>query len=249
MARDRNRRVCARPYCAIPAVEDSLDPTCPAPALAPVGLALLDVIEGGGDPLGVIERSITATSANGGHPVDLANLRSAQAVAAVTLGQCYLGAADPERALPYYRHSIDLTEAGASDVIYADALRSAARCAAETGDWSSCARYTRATLTYADHTGDLRSVYGGYIEAVAVLSDAGRHTAVVALESYCHAVSVDTITVGQSTRARSDAVARAAVALSPDEFEAAQKQGAAMSGEEAFELATSELDALTELED
>jgi hypothetical protein len=70
----------------------------------------------------------------------------AQAVAASTLGQVYLVGGDAERALGYLEESIELTQNGASDVMYATALRCASRAATQLSQWPRSARYTHAMV-------------------------------------------------------------------------------------------------------
>ncbi len=169
---------------------------------------------------------------------------TAVAVSTSTLGQVYLAAGDRERALEYFAQSIELKEAGASDVIYAETLRAAGRTAAETGDWPLSARFATAMLNHSDHSGDRRALYGGFAEAVVLMAHADRFAPAVALDAHCEATGLTLLIIGDVVQARHDALERAAASLTGDEFEAAKRSGSAFTYDGALALAISELDAL-----
>ena len=260
------------------AIADAFEPDAPAPALAPVALALLDVVEGATSPIPMLQQTIATLESAGGHPVDLANLHAAVAsfalfdpdhsalcepvgirslelaeqsgsmtalaVSTSTLGQVYLAAGDRQRALGFFTRSIDLKEAGASDVIYAESLRAAGRAAAEIDDWPASARFVTAMLKYSDYSGDRRALYGGLAEAIVLMSHADRFVPAVALDAHCDTAGVTVLIIGDVVQARQAALTRAAESLTTDELTAAKRLGLTYTYDDAFALALSELDAL-----
>ena len=260
------------------ALADPFVSGAPAPALAPVALALVNVVEGAPSSIPMLRATIAALEIAGGDPVDLANLHSAVATFALfdpeysalskpvglrslelaeqsgsmtavavstgTLGGIYLAAGERKRALEFFTRSIDLKEAGASDVIYAESLRGAGRAAAELGDWPVSARFVMTMLKYCDYSGDRRALYGGLAEAVVLISHADRFASAVALAAHCEAMGSMVLIMGDLIQARHDALARAAASLTADELVGAQHLGSTFTYDDALALAISELDAL-----
>jgi tetratricopeptide (TPR) repeat protein len=151
---------------------------------------------------------------------------------------------DAHEARSYCEQSIELTDRGASDVVYANAFGTLALMSTREGDISGALRGVRMAITYAHSIGDRPPMVGTLHTAgrlLAPVADAERFATLAGgvLDGWFEPMST---IIPDRDRLPASALAAVEAALGTDRYRAARARGAAMTYDELVALVVTELD-------
>jgi len=169
---------------------------------------------------------------------------SALALALYACGMV-LAEVDIENARHYLEQSIDMTEQGASDVVYANAFGTLALISARAGDVSQALRAARTSIAYAHSTGDRPPMIGTLHTAgqlLTAIAEPERFATLAGgiLDGWFKPMSS---IIRDNDRLPMSALVDVEASLGTDRYQTARARGAALSYDELVALVLTELDA------
>jgi hypothetical protein len=169
---------------------------------------------------------------------------SARAIALSALGTT--PQVTPAEAAAAHEASIALTDAGATDVVYAHAHRGVARAAISLGDMQRAAGHLQAALSHAERVGDHPTIQNSLDEAAVVLLGSGHTEAGFLILGHTDANPAPRFVPPEFEEHLEALAQQARAELSDDAFEEARRRGAAMDEREAIAFAMEALRAITD---